>query len=107
MIAPHNHLNGQGCPKCKRSKGEATIENILNELKIDFQSQKKFDSCKNKFWLPFDFYLEKYKLCIEFGKQHYESVEVFGGTKGFLATQTNDNIKSKWCILIIILIYWE
>lgn len=48
--------------------------------------------------MPFDFYLLKYNLCVEYqGKQHYETVEFFGGEKEFEIRQKHDKIKRNFC----------
>ena len=57
----------------KKSKGERTIEAILTELDIDFNTQHVFYDCrsKNNRVLYFDFYLPDYNCCIEYdGEQH-------------------------------------
>ena len=48
---PDNHLQGNGCPACKLSKGEIMIVDILNKLNIKHISQKTFDECKSKYKL--------------------------------------------------------
>lgn len=85
----------QGCPSCKgSSKGEIQIEKWLNSYNFEFEKEKSFEECKNKFVLRFDFYLPLNKTLIEFqGKQHYESVEIWGGEKSLLYRQKNDSIK--------------
>lgn len=96
---PDKHKSGNGCPSCKSSKGEIKIEKFLIENKIEFIRQYKFNDCKNINPLPFDFYLPKINVCIEFnGKQHYEPIKHFGGHIGFLKIQNNDNIKKEYCI---------
>ena len=66
---PHNHLQGKGCPQCNFSHLEKTLTNCLNENKITYEQQKKFD------WLgkqSLDFYLPQYNIAIECqGKQHF------------------------------------
>ena len=96
---PSNHVNmGQGCPICQESKGERKILHILKDNNINYIKQKIFKSCKHKKHLPFDFYLPDYNLCIEYdGKQHYESVEYWGGEKEFKNIQIRDKIKNKYC----------
>lgn len=100
---PHSHLNGAGCPKCNRSKGELSIEKILIENKLDYVTQKKYNDCigiKNK--LSFDFHITKYDILIEYdGKQHFEMVKFNGCTefqakKCYLATILNDEIKNNY-----------
>ena len=94
----NDHLNGSGCPVCNDSKGEKKIETFLYNAEIDFVRQKKFDDCKNKKVLPFDFFLPKYNMCIEFdGKQHFKASNGWGGEKKLSKTQENDEIKTSYC----------
>ena len=94
----NNHINKKnGCPKCKYSKGEKKIFNILfnNE---NFIQQYKINDCKDKKELPFDFYLPDYNLCIEYdGEQHFKSINYFGGKEKYLQTQKHDQIKNQYC----------
>ena len=93
---PKDHLNGSGCPKCNKSKGEIMISNFLESLNIKYFEQYKFEKCKNYQKLSFDFYLPDYNICIEYdGRQHFE--HIFGYEKDFLRMQENDNIKNKYC----------
>lgn len=95
---PTNHLQGTGCPICNNSKGELFIRSILLENKIEFEEQKKFDNCRYKNKLPFDFYIIKKNILIEYhGKQHYEFVKQFHKTeKNFLRAINRDEIKRKF-----------
>lgn len=70
---PSDHIfNGNGCPKCKCSKGESRIIKYLEHNDIKYFDQYKFKECKNKNELPFDFYLPKHNICIEYdGRQHF------------------------------------
>jgi hypothetical protein len=43
---PNAHLRGQGCPKCKKFKGEEKISSYLKEHNINFISQKRFEDCR-------------------------------------------------------------
>ncbi len=93
-----SHLNGRGCKKCKNSKGELLISNILDEMNVKYHTEYKFDDCYYKKKLPFDFYLPNYNTCIEFnGKQHYEEVNFFGGKKYLELIKKRDNIKRQYC----------
>lgn len=97
-ITPHSILLGHGCPKCCESKGEKKVGQWLNDHKIQYISQKKFDDCKDKYSLPFDFYLPEFNCCVEYdGKQHFEAIEWFGGQKSLEYTQKHDAIKNKYC----------
>jgi hypothetical protein len=95
---PNIHLQGKGCPICCESKGEKIIREFLQKNKIIYKPQHKFNDCKYKNLLPFDFYLPDYNICIEFnGKQHYEPVKWFGGEKSFKEQIIRDKIKSEYC----------
>lgn len=90
------HTMSCGC-MCK-SKGEMYIEEILHKLNIEFERQKRFDDCKSKRTLPFDFYIPKFNVCIEYdGEQHFKSIEHWGGEERFLERQLNDQIKNDFC----------
>ena len=98
--SPNSHLQNVGCPKCNRSKGEEQIEKYLLEKNIQFINQYRFDNCKDKRKLPFDFYLPEHNACIEFdGKQHFKLENNFwGGEKTVKNTQKHDNIKNDYCM---------
>jgi hypothetical protein len=92
------HLEGFGCSKCNESTGEKKISSVLEKNNIKFIKQYKFENCKNILKLPFDFYLPKYKICIEYnGIQHYEPVDFFGGEKSFEYRKKLDEIKYNYC----------
>jgi len=92
------HLQGSGCPICKTSHGEQKIRQTLINSNINLKSQKKFNDCKYKNHLPFDFYITKFSLCIEFhGIQHFKSCDYFGGEENFKLIKKRDKIKEKYC----------
>ncbi len=91
-------LKNSCCPKCKESKGEKEVAFILEKYIIKYQKEKRFDDCRNKYSLSFDFYLPDYNCCIEFnGRQHYNPVDYFGGEQALKKQQTNDQIKKDYC----------
>ena len=93
------HLQGDGCPNCKESKGEVAVRLFLETNDIKYEQQKTFPTCKNKNILYFDFYLPKYNICIEYdGRQHFEAVEYFGGEERFELTKKLDSIKNNYCV---------
>jgi len=95
LQSPNGHKSGNGCPRCKESKGETRITKILQSLNIEFVKQYRFEDCKNKSQLIFDFYLPCYNMCIEFdGSQHYNKKSRFYSE----ITKTNDEIKDKYCL---------
>jgi len=93
-----SHLKGMGCPKCKISKGENFIMEYLNDNNIPYMCQKKFDDCKYKTALPFDFYFHDKNMCLEYdGIQHFMSIEGWGGEEEFKLRKKKDIIKNKFC----------
>ena len=96
---PKDHLNGHGCSNCSESIGEKMILTILIENNIKFIRQHTFNNCRGiKKKLPFDFYLPDYNILIEFdGKQHFESIEIFGGKIEFEKLKINDDKKNRYC----------
>lgn len=98
---PANFLSETRCPHCQSSKGEKLVESILKENNLTYIPQDKFEECRNKLPLPFDFgvYKEDELIAlIEYqGEQHYRPTDFFGGEEGFKYRQHNDNIKRKFC----------
>lgn len=75
------------------SKGNEKIKSILFEANIPFEIEKKFETCKDKKELPFDFYVDN-KYLIEFdGIQHFDENSIFN----YEYTHEHDIIKTKWC----------
>lgn len=92
------HLRGSGCPLCTESTGERVIRVYLEKNSILYEYQKTFKECKNKYVLPFDFYLPDHDICLEFdGSQHIRPNSFFGGEIAFNKTKINDNIKTNFC----------
>lgn len=90
------------CPKCNQSKGEKFISDYLTNKNISFTTQARFDDCRQKRPLPFDFGIVDDEnmiiALIEFdGKQHFESVELWGGEEALALTQLRDQIKNQYC----------
>ncbi len=74
------------------------MRNYLIKHELEFEEQKRFNDCRNKKSLPFDFYISKYNLCIEFdGQLYYMSVKYFGGDKKLNERKDNDLIKNNYC----------
>jgi len=106
----NNHLRGQGCPKCKDSKGEKRIREILKSKKIVFEEQKKFADLKDKKRLSYDFYLPEYNLLIEYnGEQHY--IKSSFKHHNLLLQKHHDWLKRNYArkhkIDLLIIPYWE
>lgn len=75
------------------SKGNDKIKNLLQEANIPFEIEYKFNSCKDKKPLPFDFYVNNSYLIEYDGIQHFQKNNFFN----YEYTHKHDIIKNKWC----------
>ncbi len=114
------HTISCGCRT--RSKGELVIKNFLDKFNFEYKEQFRFDNCKYKNPLVFDFLIRNYKtgiydLAIEFdGIQHYQPI-VFRGTSYtdvkeiYNVNVLRDEIKTDYCcknnIKLLRIPYWE
>jgi predicted Zn-ribbon and HTH transcriptional regulator len=98
---------GSGCPKCAlkgASKGEDLVTAALDHLGLYYKVEKRFDSCRYKAPLPFDFAIldeetSKVLLLIEYqGRQHEDAIEIWGGEEGLAYRKKCDQIKREWCL---------
>ena len=112
----------KSCPECnsnnlQNSKITIEVERWLNDSGEHFIREYKFQDCRDKRELPFDFYLPKLNTCIEVdGRQHFEKA-YFGNmseneTEIMLNyTKRHDEIKNQYCkqnnIKILRIPYWE
>lgn len=102
-VSPRDVVRNNGCPKCFQYKREKLISIWLDNHNIDYISQYKFDDCRDKRPLPFDFYLPQYNACIEHdGRQHFVLVDFAGkgiewAQSQLNITQYHDNIKNEYC----------
>ena len=99
-----------GCPYCfdtKKfvfSKGEKAIENYLQNKSINYLKQYIFLDCIDERYLPFDFYLPDYIMCIEYDGQHHYKPTRFNGVSeeqaiiNHLSTVRHDKMKNDYCI---------
>ncbi len=84
---------GKGCPKCKSSRGEKRVAEILDERGIAYETEHKVAGR-----LRLDFYIPSLGIGIEVqGSQHYFVSEFFGGMKRFKKQVKNDRRKRQWC----------
>ena len=114
-----NPSNLTGCPGCFMSNSEKTVLGVLEKWGIKYKKQHKFDDCRDKHKLPFDFYLPDSGVLIEFdGEQHYYPVRRYKddpdglkAQKQFEITVRHDNIKTDYCfdhnIPLIRIPYWH
>lgn len=98
---------------CLLSKGEQKISNILQNLNLSFDKQRRFDGCINPrtgYSLKFDFYLPNYNCCIEYdGQQHFFETSLCSDS--LKERQKRDEIKNQYCkdndIKLIRIPYWD
>lgn len=103
---PINHLRGNGCPRCKISKGERLIINRLDDLNIEYIREHTFHDCIGTAgMLKFDFFLPNENLLIEYdGEQHYRPVRFHRrmteecAKNMFQRTQLHDSIKNQYAL---------
>ena len=71
----------------------------LKKEGIQFETQKKFEGMRSNLPLKCDFYIKNFNLVIEYnGRQHYEPIKLWGGTKQLKKTQELDKIKKEFCL---------
>jgi len=92
---PANHLKGNGCPKCKASKIEDKVKNILNEIKVNYIYQYiPFFLNNGKSHQSLDFYLPDYNIAIECqGEQHFKPVDFAGKGEEWAKELFKNNVK--------------
>ena len=90
----------------RASRGEVKIAEILEMNGINFKEEVEFPDLKSSNGNPlrFDFAIynddDTLDFLIEYqGKQHYEAVSKYGGSKGFHRQRYNDNMKRRYCVL--------
>lgn len=100
-----NHLQGQGCPICKNSKGERFIYNWfqVNNLKFEYQYKvivDKIARSTNRIIVDFMFNYNGKQYFIEYnGIQHYKYIPYFhkGGITDFEKQQNRDKVLIDYC----------
>lgn len=95
-----DHLSGH-YPRgiIKESKGVHDITEFLNVNNIKYIREHFYEDCKNINYLRFDFFLPETNTLIEYdGRQHFESVDIWGGEDALLKRKINDEIKNNYCI---------
>jgi very-short-patch-repair endonuclease len=79
----------------KMSTGEKIVAEILIKNNLEFIYQKVFNSCRNINLLPFDFYLPKYNLIIEYDGLHH--TQPIYGLKKLKRIRKTDKLKNRFC----------
>lgn len=110
---PNSHLLGNGCHKCKQTKGEVKIEKFLLDKNIQYQAEFVILSPGyHRRLFKVDFWLPKLYTIIEYnGIQHYEPINFMGGHKRLEGRQKRDNDLIDYCsknkINIIVIPYTD
>uniref|UniRef100_A0A6G6AD62 Restriction endonuclease n=1 Tax=Borely moumouvirus TaxID=2712067 RepID=A0A6G6AD62_9VIRU len=74
FMNPNSISNGKWCLRCV-NKTEEKLHKWLEDNCYSPKSQAKFEWCKSKTYLPFDFCLEDFKILIELdGPQHFKQI---------------------------------
>jgi very-short-patch-repair endonuclease len=97
LVSPALHIQRTGCPSCTSSKGQLAVRLFLKKHEISFLEEYRFPDCRNKYPLPYDFFLPDRRVVIEYdGIQHYKPVPIFGGDSYLEQLQENDKIKNTY-----------
>ncbi len=101
-ISPDNLLRGKGCPKCgiRQSHYMDIVERYLEDRKIVYVKEKRFENCKSVRALPFDYYIPSLNVCIEVdGQFHYPGNGFHpDSTTEYDGVVYRDNIKNQYCL---------
>jgi hypothetical protein len=90
---------GTSCPACATSKGNKRIGQFLKDANIEFETEVRFETCKNRVALPFDFYIPALETLIEYdGEQHFKAIDFWGGERGLEERKYRDQIKNSWAM---------
>ena len=103
-VKPNSLLSGTGCPKCNESKGEKRVAKYLDSRNVEYERQYKFDECRSKDKLPFDFYIPSLNIAIEYdGEYHYIIINIGKNDtyekafNRFVEGKIRDAIKTIYC----------
>ena len=103
--------------KYKFSYGEKAIKLFLDKNNYMYIQQYCFDDCRDKTYLPFDFYIPHKNAIVEYDGQHHYYPINFNGMDNneaescWISTITHDQIKNDYCtknnIKLIRIPFWE
>ena len=86
-------IKGSWCPFCVNKTEKMFLKWFKNNYSYIIKHQAKYDWCKNKRHLPFDFSVESLKLIIEVdGPQHFRQVSNWQSPE---VTQERDKYKTE------------
>ena len=96
-------------------KSEQLVYGLVKQLypkeDVIYQHRPTFLCIGNR-QLSYDIYIRKLRIAIEYqGKQHFEPVEIFGGSNAFKRQQERDDLKRKLSVAnnvhLVYINYWE
>lgn len=73
---------------------------VMDSLGINYSTQVRFENCRYKLPLPFDFgfFYEGDQYLVECdGEQHFAPIDKWGGEEAFEQVKLRDSIKTKYC----------
>lgn len=89
---PNNHIAGQGCPMCKKSKGELKVIKYLENKSIKYISEYILVGSMKRY----DFYLPELNILIEYdGIQHFKKTGFSNNEDKLKRTIASDIEKTK------------
>lgn len=99
-IAAKNLVNNFtfSCGCLKQSHGEYIIEQLLKQYKIPYEREYRFEDCKDKKPLPFDFYVNQQYLIEYDGNIHFfHKNNGWNNENNLQLIKKHDEIKNQWC----------
>ena len=96
---PNSHLLGNGCHKCKQTKGEEKVELYLQRHSIEYIPEYAIlHPFPHRRLFRVDFWLPKRGTIIEYnGKQHYFSIKFMGGIQRLVQRKLRDAELIEYC----------
>ena len=119
IIREEDLVNGSttSCGCRSDSKSESETKSILNKWGIKYFAEYKFENCKDRTHLPFDFYIPDKRICIELdGEDHYKPTKRSNWSDEetlcrFEDRKRKEEIKTNFCkvnrIKLIRIPYWD
>ncbi|AUV60227.1 hypothetical protein [Lactobacillus phage Semele] len=94
--AGHLLYDGTYCKYCTASRGERLVQSYLDNNEIKYEKQKRFPDCKDKYTLPFDFYLPESNILIEYDGSQHNAPSTYFGQESYDLTHKHDIIKDDY-----------